>query len=108
MIMEIARITLKSDAAEEFLAVATEHGLTIFKEATGCRGMQLRRSIESPNDYVMIVYWETLDNHLVDFRESEGLKLWRELTTPLYAAPTRIENFEVAVEGFGVMEPASP
>lgn len=107
MIMEIASITLKNDAAEDFLTMAAEHGLAIFKEAKGCRGMQLRRSVESPNDYIMIVYWETLDNHLVDFRESEGLKRWRDLTAPLYAWPTRIENFEVAVEGFGVLEPAS-
>jgi len=102
MIMEIARITLKRGADSAFLAAATDHGLAIFAAAKGCRGMQLRRSVERPDGYIMIVHWETLENHLVDFRQSEGLRRWRELTTPLYAEPVHIENFEVAVEGFGV------
>lgn len=102
MILETARITLKPGAEEEFLKVAAAEGLAIFQDAKGCAGMQLRKSVESPDTYIMLVRWRTLANHLVDFRASEGLQQWRALTAELYAEPTSIENFELAMDGFGI------
>lgn len=102
MILEIARITVKPGLDEEFLRVAAEHGAGIFSNAVGCAGMQLRKSIETPDTYIMLVRWHTLDNHLVDFRGSEGFKRWREATGDLYAKPTEIENFELAYDGSGL------
>ncbi|MEV5408774.1 antibiotic biosynthesis monooxygenase family protein [Thermopolyspora sp. NPDC052614] len=102
MILEIARITLKPGRDEEFLKLAADQGRTIFEEAGGCAGMQLRKSVESADQYIMLVRWRTLDDHLVRFRASEGLRRWRELTADLYAAPVRIENFTPAFDGFGV------
>ncbi|QFS94722.1 Antibiotic biosynthesis monooxygenase (plasmid) [Mycobacterium sp. THAF192] len=102
MILEIARITLKPGLDEEFLAVAAEHGAEIFASAVGCAGMQLRKSLEAPDTYIMLVRWHTLDNHLIDFRGSDGFIRWRALTGELYAKPTEIENFEIAFPGRGV------
>jgi heme-degrading monooxygenase HmoA len=101
MILEIARITVKPGLDEEFLSVAADHGASIFAAAIGCAGMQLRKSIETPDTYIMLVCWHTLDNHIVDFRGSEGFKRWRELTGELYAKPIEIENFELAFGGDG-------
>ena len=36
--------------------------------------MQLYRSIEQPQRYTLVVDWETVENHMVDFRESTDFR----------------------------------
>ncbi len=99
MILEIATFTIQEGAEAAFMQAA-EQGVAIFGRAPGCRGMQIRRCEEKPTVFVMLVQWETLEHHTVDFRQSEGVKQWRALVSPFWAGPPDIVNFKAAVEGF--------
>ena len=81
MVTEIATLAAipghESDL-EEALAKARP----IFERAKGCKGVGFRRSIETPGRYLVIVEWETLEAHTVDFRGSEDFRAWRALVTP--------------------------
>ncbi|RVU20182.1 antibiotic biosynthesis monooxygenase family protein [Methylobacterium oryzihabitans] len=99
MVLEIARIEVKpgqESAFEEGVAKAAE----LFRRAKGCRGMELQRSVENPSHYQLMVQWETLENHTVDFRGSEDFQAWRALVSEHFVAPPQVEHTVVAVKGF--------
>jgi heme-degrading monooxygenase HmoA len=100
MILEIAEIKIKPGAEDEFVRnVAT--GVAIFKRAKGCQGMELKQSPEAPGEYRLLVRWQTLENHTVDFRGSADFLEWRKLTAHCFAEPPVIKNWSGAVDGFG-------
>jgi quinol monooxygenase YgiN len=82
MITEIAQIDVKPGMEEEFES-GVKTAAPIFQRAKGCRGMELRRSIEKPSRYRLFVAWETVENHNVDFRGSPRLPGMAETCRPL-------------------------
>jgi heme-degrading monooxygenase HmoA len=99
MILEIAQIEVKPGLEAEFEA-GVGKAAPIFKRAKGCRGMNLQRSIEKPARYRLIVTWETLENHTVDFRGSENFQSWRKLVGHCFVAPPEVEHTQQVVAGF--------
>ena len=99
MITEIAQIDVKPGTEAKF-----EQGVAkaapLFKSAKGCKGMELRRSLEQPRRYRLFVQWETLENHTVDFRGSEGFKQWRALVGDCFESPPSVEHVALAFKGF--------
>jgi heme-degrading monooxygenase HmoA len=91
MITEIAQLTC-TPGSEAALEAAFAKARPLFDRAKGCTGVAFRRSIETPTRYLLVVEWETLDNHLVDFRESEDFQAWRALVTPHLAGPPSVEH----------------
>jgi heme-degrading monooxygenase HmoA len=100
MILEVAQIEVKSGMEREFEA-GVEKAAPIFQRAKGCRAMELQRSIEKPSRYRLLVRWETLENHTVDFRGSPGFQEWRKLVGHCFAQPPEVEHTSLAVHGFG-------
>jgi heme-degrading monooxygenase HmoA len=99
MILEIAQIEIKPGLEAEFEA-GVGKAAPLFKRARGCRGMNLQRSIEKPARYRLIVTWETLENHTVDFRGSEDFQAWRKLVGHCFVAPPEVEHTREVVAGF--------
>ena len=99
MIFEIAEIDVTEGQEEAFVAAVSE-AAPHFKAAKGCHSLKLARSIEMPSRFRLIVGWETVDNHMVDFRESPGFSAWRALASPFFAAPPRVEHVAYTLEAF--------
>jgi heme-degrading monooxygenase HmoA len=100
MVMEIAQLEVKAGAEAAFEAGVAE-AVPLFRRAKGCLGMGLQRSVEHPTRYRLFVQWETLENHMVDFRNSDDFQEWRRLVGPHFAQPPAVEHTTVAVDGFG-------
>jgi heme-degrading monooxygenase HmoA len=100
MILEIAQIEVKAG-----MEAAFEEGVTkaapIFQRASGCKGMELQRSLEKPARYRLFVRWQTLENHTVDFRGSADFQEWRKLVGHCFERPPEVEHTTLAVHGFG-------
>jgi heme-degrading monooxygenase HmoA len=99
MVWEIARIEVKSGDEAAFEA-AVEKAVPLFKNAVGCKGMQLQRSVEQPGRYLLVVDWETVENHTVDFRGSADFQEWRRLVGGFFASPPVVEHCRRVVKGF--------
>src|SRR5215467_14811803 len=78
MVLEIAQINVTPGLEAEFEAGVAK-AAPVFQRAKGCKGMTLQRSIEKPERYRLFVQWETLENHIVDFRGSPDFAEWRRL-----------------------------
>jgi heme-degrading monooxygenase HmoA len=86
MILEHAVITIRPGSARGFeAALATAR--PIIASSKGFISLELHRGIETPEQYILTVRWETVDDHLVGFRQSERFARWRELIGPYFESP---------------------
>ena len=93
MILEIADIRIPPGKQAEFDA-AIQHGIkTVVSTAKGFRGFEVRKGIETPERYVLMIEWETLENHTVDFRQGPLFPQWRAIVGPYFAVPPVVEHF---------------
>ena len=95
MILEIAdfRINPGQNAAFE---EAIERGLqTVISHAKGFEAYKVNRCIENPQRYVLQIFWTTLEDHTVGFRESPAFAQWRAIVGPFFAAAPVVEHFEL-------------
>ena len=99
MITEIAQIDVKPGLEAEFEAGVAK-AAPLFKRAKGCTGLELRRSIEKPSRYRLLVGWVTVENHTADFRNSADFAEWRKLVGHCFAAPPDVEHVREVVTGF--------
>lgn len=96
MIHEIATLTIDPAKAAEFeaaVAAARPH----FEAAKGFLSFALDRSIETPGRYHLVIGWESVEAHMVDFRESDGFQAWRALASPFFTAPPSVEHVSRAI-----------
>lgn len=91
MVTEIAQIEVKPGMESEFEA-GVNKARPIFLRSKGCTGVSLVRSIEKPQRYLLMVQWETVENHTVDFRNSENFPAWRACVQHCFAAPPEVEH----------------
>lgn len=98
MILEIADIRISPGRNAEFEAALRTGAETVIAKAAGCRGYKVNRGVESPDRYVLMVYWETLEDHTVRFREGPLFPQWRAIVGPFFAAPPTVEHFELVAK----------
>jgi len=98
MILEIADIRIRPGQQTAF-EQAIQHALaTVASRATGFQGAKVNRGIESPERYVLQIFWATLEDHTVGFRQSPLFTEWRAIIGPFFAAPPAVEHFELVTK----------
>ncbi len=95
MILELADLRIQPGKQAEFDVAIKQGAETVISKAKGFRGFKINQSIETPERYVLMIYWDTLENHTVDFRESAAFQDWRALVGPYFAAPPAVEHFNL-------------
>ena len=76
MILEIAILNLKPGQCESFEA-AFAQAVPIVQAAQGYISHELQRCIETPDRYVLLIKWQTLEDHVTGFRGSAAYQEWR-------------------------------
>ncbi|MBI0537979.1 antibiotic biosynthesis monooxygenase [Roseomonas sp. KE2513] len=99
MFLEIAQIEVKPGSEATFQEGVAK-AAPLFQRAKGCRGMELQRSVEFPSRYRLIVTWETVENHTVDFRGSVDFQEWRRLVGDCFASPPAVEHTHQVLKAF--------
>ena len=95
MILELADIRIHPGQQAAF-DEAIERGIdTVIAKAKGFHGYKVNKGIESPERYILQIFWETLENHTVDFRQSPAFADWRAIVGPFFAGPPTVEHFEL-------------
>ena len=91
MILEHCDIQIDPSKAAEFEEAILRGVNTVISKAKGFRGFKVNRTIENPARYLLI-YWDTLENHTVDFRGSDAFADWRAIVGPFFAKPPFVEH----------------
>ncbi|MFN7641132.1 MAG: antibiotic biosynthesis monooxygenase family protein [bacterium] len=93
MILEIADIRIHADQQAAF-DEAPQRGLaTVISKARGYRGFKVNQGVEHPERYILMIFWETLEDHTVHFRQSPAFAEWRAIVGPFFASPPQVEHF---------------
>ena len=101
MILELADFAIlpgQNAAFEE----AVQRGLdTLISHAKGFKGFKVNRCIENPNRYVLQIFWTTLEDHTVGFRESAAFTQWRAIVGPFFASAPVVQHFDLLAKSPG-------
>ena len=93
MILELAILDVRPGQEHEF-EVAFEQAQAIIASMHGYVSHRLRRGIENPSRYALLVEWETLEDHSVGFRGSAEYQEWKALLHHFYDPFPTVEHFE--------------
>ena len=98
MILELADIRIHAGQNAAF-EEAIERGLkTVIHGTKGVQGYKLNRGIESPERYVLQVFWDSLEDHTLGFRRSPAFAQWRAIVGPFFAGAPVVEHFELVAK----------
>ena len=98
MILELADIRIKPDSQSDFDAAIKKGVETVISKAKGFRGYKVQKGIESVDRYILMIYWDTVENHTVDFRGSPAFQDWRAIVGSFFAGPPNVEHFNLLTE----------
>ncbi|QPC84848.1 antibiotic biosynthesis monooxygenase [Phototrophicus methaneseepsis] len=92
MILEAAMLPTKPGTQEAFEA-AFRQASTIIAAMPGYIRHELHRCHEDSNKYLLLVWWQTLEDHTVGFRQSEEYQQWKALLHHFYEPFPVAEHF---------------
>jgi heme-degrading monooxygenase HmoA len=98
MILELADIRIQPGQQAAFDEAIQRAISTVASKARGFQGFKVNKGIESPERYILQIFWETLENHTVDFRGSPAFTEWRAIVGPFFAAPPVVEHFDLVAK----------
>jgi len=93
MILESALLDVKPGAEAAFEA-AMKEARPLIAATPGFYSISVQRCLETPNRYLLLVEWETLEDHTVGFRQSARYEKWRALLHHFYDPFPRVEHFD--------------
>jgi len=97
MILELADIRIHPGQQAAF-DEAIQRGLReVISKAKGFQGFKVNKGIESPERYILQIFWDTLEN-TVDFRQSPAFADWRAIVGPFFAGPPTVEHFDLVAK----------
>lgn len=93
MILEVATLNVRPGQEPAFEA-AFGQAAPIIASMPGYLSHELQRCIEVPNRYVLLVRWQTLEDHTVGFRGSAQYQDWKRLLHHFYDPFPTVEHYE--------------
>jgi heme-degrading monooxygenase HmoA len=92
VILERALFPIKPGTAEEFAAAFAKARLLI-EASPGFRRLEMRRGIEAPDTFLLLVWWDSVEAHMQGFRASAAILEWRALLSPFFAGTPQMEHY---------------
>jgi heme-degrading monooxygenase HmoA len=92
MIVEHAVFTVAEADGEKFES-AYAQARELLAQTEGLLWVRMHRGLEQPEHYLLLVGWESLEAHEVNFRQSERFPQWRALIGPYFAAAPEVEHY---------------
>jgi heme-degrading monooxygenase HmoA len=93
MVVEIALLKAKAGAADA-LRDGLRAARPVIARAAGYRGSVFYQGVESPESFILLVEWETLEAHMRDFRQSPLLAEWRSHFQHLLDGAPTVTHYE--------------
>lgn len=92
MILEVAILQVKSNLTGEFEASFREASL-IISRMKGYINHELQKCLEEESKYILLVRWESLEDHTIGFRQSEEYLVWKQLLHHYYDPFPTVEHY---------------
>ena len=97
MILEVATIDIKSGTNKAF-EEDLQKAQYIINKSKGYIGHTFNQCVEQDNRYLLLIRWQTLEDHTKGFRESELFTEWRGLIGPFFESPPNVMHYTLKFE----------
>ena len=92
MILEVAILDVRAGQEAAFEA-AFRQASSIIAGMPGYLSHKLQHCLEKPSRYVLLVNWQTLEDHTLGFRGSSGYQKWKALLHHFYDPFPTVEHY---------------
>ena len=92
MILEAALLHVPPEKQEDFES-AFRQASPIIARTVGYQSHQLQRCLETPGQYLLLVQWDTLESHTINFRQSPHYLEWKALLHHFYDPFPTVEHY---------------
>ncbi len=93
MITEIAVLNIKKNQSEMF-ETAFDKAQSIISSMKGYIEHELLKCLEEVDKYLLIVRWQTLEDHTIGFRKSDEYNEWKNLLHHFYEPFPKVEHYK--------------
>lgn len=93
MILEVAILQVRAGQETEFESVF-EKAQGIISSMPGYIGHEIQRCVEVIGKYILLVRWQSIDDHEIGFRQSPQYQEWKKLLHRFYDPFPVVEHFE--------------
>lgn len=93
MILEAAVLNVRPDQEVEFES-AIRAARPLIAATPGFIDISVQRCIERSSNYLLLVRWQTLEDHTVGFRQSDRYQEWRKALHHFYDPFPVVEHYE--------------
>ncbi len=83
MIIEQALLQVKAGQSDQFVA-AMEKAKPLIAAQPGFQSIEVRASLDGPDQYLLLVGWDSVESHRDGFRKSPEYAQWRALLHDFY------------------------
>lgn len=92
MIIEHVHLTIRPDQSQAFEA-AFKHAKELIYPMSGLNAVQLIKNIEDAQRYILLVFWDKVEDHTEGFRKSVEYQQWKALLHPFYDPMPTVEYY---------------
>lgn len=96
-ILEIAILKIKPGKNQEF-EIAFAEASQIISAMPGYISLDLQKCIEIDHQYLLLVNWETLEDHTQGFRRSPEYQIWKKLLHHFYDPFPIVEHYKTLIQ----------
>ncbi len=93
MILEVAVLDIRPGQEQQFER-AFNRAQAIIRSMKGYLSHELQHCVELKSRYVLLVRWQTLEDHTVGFRGSESYQQWKSLLHHFYEPFPEVQHYQ--------------
>ena len=93
MVLEVAILELKSGKSVDF-EDSFSKASQIIASQKGYISHELKKCMEQEDKYILLVQWETIEDHEIGFRQSADYQQWKQLLHHYYEPFPVVEHYQ--------------
>lgn len=94
MILEVAVLNIIPSKSGSFVAEFRK-AEKIISSMKGYISHELQHCLENEFQYIFLVKWETLEDHIIGFRQSKEYQEWKRLLHHFYEPFPKVEHYQM-------------
>lgn len=93
MIIEHVHLTIKPNQSQAFEAAFQKAKVIIYPMA-GLNAVQLIKNVQDDHRYILMIFWDHIEDHTEGFRKSAAYQEWKALLHPFYDPMPIVEYYQ--------------
>ena len=93
MIIEHVHLTIKPNQSQAF-EVAFQKAKAIIYPMVGLNAVQLIKNVQDDHRYILMIFWDHIEDHTEGFRKSAAYQEWKALLHPFYNPMPIVEYYQ--------------